>query len=160
MIFLLRDPVERAISNMEFSRMNGFETAAPEIALLRELENPSAVTAHDDAPISASPHAYLSRGQYADRLQPFFEVFGSDAITLLVTETLVGDAAQLRRVFASLGVDPSFVPPALGERVNQSDRQSGPAVPDAVRARLADYFRPGAERLASRHGVDISSWLL
>ena len=77
LIFLLRNPVERAYSNYLWMRRNGFETETFARALMleeqRERELPAALC-------YARPFAYFSRGQYgdhrdADHLAQFVRLF-------------------------------------------------------------------------------------
>jgi len=51
LIFLLRHPIDRAVSNINFSRMHGYEDAPLGTAILRELDSPNTVMSVDHAGI-------------------------------------------------------------------------------------------------------------
>ena len=79
LIVLLRDPVERALSQYFHSRRLGFEPLPLEDALAAEAERlqsaPGALRAADGRHKSHQEHSYLSRSRYraaAVRWQAFF----------------------------------------------------------------------------------------
>jgi hypothetical protein len=153
--FLLRDPVERAISNYNFSVMNGLEPLSLQDALDAEparLASQAAVSG-----TSVSPFAYATRGFYARYLEPWFAAFPARQIHLLTTEELIADPhATTARAVGSLGLQP---PPALhgtDRAINQAD-PAGDA-PEAIRRRLRSSFVEANRELAARYGVDIRSW--
>jgi hypothetical protein len=88
-IYLIRDPVERAISHYWHFVAAGRETLSPSRAL-RE---------RDD---------YLARSDYAYQIEPYLRRFGEDQVYLLTLEELQADPdGTLGRLFAWLGVDDS-----------------------------------------------------
>lgn len=80
LIFILREPVERAYSNYLWSQMNGWEhedfATALALEKQRERELPKKLR-------YVRPYAYFSRGLYADMLHPYFERFPRDQILCL-----------------------------------------------------------------------------
>lgn len=154
LFFMLRDPVERAISNYRFSHANGLEALPLEAALDAEAGRIADGAA---ASTSVSPYAYVARGRYADYLEPWFAHFPSDRIHLLVTERVVGSREALRDVFARLGVHGDVPLAGLDEPINHS-AASDPDVPDGVRDRLRAEFAASNRQLRDRHGVDIGAW--
>ena len=153
--FLLRDPVERAISNYNFSVMNGLETLPLEDALDAEstrIAGHAATTA-----TSVSPFAYVARGHYARYLEPWFERFPARQIHLLTTERLVADPqATIGSALRQLGLPPIASLTDADRAVNHSD-PAGDA-PPAVRERLAALFAESNRVLAARYGVDVGDW--
>ena len=155
LVFVLRDPVERAISNVAFSARNGFETQPLETALSRELDGALAQPA--DTNVSASPFAYLARGRYADLLEPYFARFPARNIRVVVSETLWRDRSALAALTEWLGADPARLGPRAGA-VNTADRDGLGEISPALRARLDDYFAASNARLEDAHGLDLSDW--
>ena len=155
-LFVLRDPIKRAISNVNFSRMHGFESHPIDEALLRELDQPDQVLGK--AGLSTSPQSYLWRSSYADMLGPWYDIFDPQKITLITSENVVGNLSTLQKVFSKLKVDNDFIPKGLTDVVNQSDKPSarGPS-PETYR-RLSDYFAPKNQLLERLYNLDISSW--
>src|SRR5919108_4032985 len=81
LIYLVRDPVQRAISQYHHHQAEGAETRPLEEALL-------------------DPHSqYISRSRYYDRLAPFLAHFDRQAIAIVGQEEL---AAQPRRTLRAL----------------------------------------------------------
>lgn len=150
-VFMLRDPVERAISNWRFSVANGRESLALEEALDAEPDRVSRATAD----VSVSPFAYVGRGLYARYLGPWRHHFG-DRMKLLVTEATVGDAGAVRDLLAWLGADASVAPAGLDAPVNVSG--PGDDVPAHVRTRLRAAFADANRALADGYGVDTGRW--
>jgi len=74
LIFLLRNPVDRAYSNYLWSRQNGLETETFERALALEEQRERDLAANLRY---ARPHAYFSRGLYARHLARFIASPGS-----------------------------------------------------------------------------------
>ena len=71
-LVLLRDPVQRALSNWRFSTDHGLETRPVEEALRADLDGEQP---WDPAATSVSPFAYVRRGRYADHLPPWTSTF-------------------------------------------------------------------------------------
>jgi len=152
-LFLLRDPVERALSNYRFSVMNGLETLPLEEALACEPARAAAACSG----VSVSPFAYAARGHYVRHLDAWAEHLPRERMYLLTTEELVADtASSMRRVFESLQVDPEVALQDIGASVNAS----GPPeeASEAVRERLRAAFAESNRDLASRYGVSIGNW--
>ena len=150
-IFLLRDPVERAISNYRFSVENGIEKTPLADAIVREETRP-----YDRQSFSVSPFAYVTRGRYDDFIRRWEETAGRDRIRIIVLEQLVRDPRVLEELYRWLGVEASFKPVLPPDRPNEST--SAVHVSPAIRRRLAEAFQESNRRLQERYGVDISFW--
>ena len=149
-IALLRDPVERAVSNYWFSVEHGFEKRPPEEAL-----DPAAESDDRVPGVSASPFAYLKRGRYLGFLDAYAEVIGAGQLMVLQTERLVQDASTWDEVQRFLKVEVNE-PPTAGERANAVPRER--PVTEATLQKLAAYFAPHNAALAQRYRVDLSRW--
>lgn len=145
-IVLLRDPVERAVSNWRFSTANGLETR-PLMTALRE--NLTASQAWDPRTSSVSPFAYLERGRYAHYLKPWAAAFPT-SLQVLFLDDLKHDDDVLVRLFEGLGVDPGFRPHDRGRLVNES-RGSQPDVPAEMLERMRQYFAESDAALTQWH---------
>lgn len=146
LIFVLREPVSRAYSNFLWSRMNGLEAEDFAAALDLEAERERSLPAKLRY---ARPHAYFSRGLYADLLQPWLALFPRENILLLPLDLLEASAgAFLARAHAFLGVaERPGDAEGLG-LVNLAREEEGAVLPPEVRRRLeAAYAEPG-RRLA------------
>lgn len=145
-VAVLRDPVARAVSNWRFSSDNGLETRPLAVALRETLAEPRD---WDPAATSVSPYAYLERGRYVDYLEPWLERFPGGHLLLL--QDLLDDEAAVGRLYAGLGVDATFRPPAAGDPVNESSQPTPPLPADLVEE-LREFFRDSDDELARRIG--------
>lgn len=149
-IAVLRDPVERAVSNYWFSVQHGFEKRPPEEAL-----DPAAESDEKVAGVSASPFAYLKRGRYLGFLDSYAGVVGADKLLVLQTERLVQDAATWEEAQRFLKLEPDRVP-THEERANAVPRER--PVAEATLRALAAYYAPHNAELARRYRLDLGLW--
>jgi sulfotransferase family protein len=131
---ILRDPVERVPSAMN--------------RLLARGRNQRA--AMSGAVSSALPVSALRRAQ---------ALFGPARLLVLQYERCRAQpAAEIARTYRFLGIDDTYEPPSLRDRVNSLVHQVGPLRPDE-RARLVDYFAADVVELATLFPeVDVSLW--
>ena len=153
LVVILRNPIDRAVSNYRFSVANGLERDPMDVALSRELEGrrPEAVSG-----VSVSPFAYLGRGRYIDHLIRYEEQFGTGRLHIVLFEELIERPDTIGTLYHRLGVDPSFRP----GRTNAVNATVGkpPDLSQALLGRLRRYFRSANLELAERFEVDISRW--
>ena len=142
-VVVLRDPVQRALSNWRFSTDHGLETRDLEEALRADLDREQP---WDPGASSVSPFAYVRRGRYVDHLPAWTSAF-PDSTHVLFLEELLADPAVLTGLVASLGVDPDLTPPPAHEPVNESSVDR-PVLGEALRGTLEAYFAPGNAALA------------
>ncbi|WP_148574247.1 sulfotransferase family protein [Nocardioides caldifontis] len=158
LVFVLREPAARTVSNYRWSVMNGMEDEEFERAL--ELEEEREATVPTDLRY-ARPHAYASRSRYATLLRPWLDRFPRDHVLVLRFEELVGDpGAATARVHRFLGVEPR---PALVDDVDLDpatvNPSSGPWTPDpATLRRLRRQFAEENEVLAAMLGPEFEPW--
>ncbi len=143
----LRDPVRRAVSNWRFSHHHGVEERPLAQALAESLVGPRD---WDPERSSVSPFAYLERGRYADYLEPWFAAFPGQVHVRFLEEHLT-DPTTIRELYAALGVDAGYAPPAPERPVNQSPG-AAPALDPELERRLRGYFADSDTRLSERLG--------
>lgn len=156
LVFILREPAERAWSNYLWSRMNGMESETFEQALALEESRERELVPERRF---SRPHAYFSRGLYADLLQPWFELFPRQDILCLRCEDIASQPRQLAERlhhFLRVALRPQDAD-GLGV-INPADRE-GAQQPAAetfglLRARYAEPNR----RLARLVGPDFDIW--
>ena len=187
LIFILRDPVDRAYSHYWHQVRYGLESYSFEEALQQEprrLREGFAALRH---------YSYVARGRYAEQLKRFAARFDRTQILILRTEELrSGLPAVCRRVAEFLQLDPSGFTPhhpdglhqnssrlprsrwlqqriapltetapwvfALADRINTRPARYPPMSP-STRLRLHSVFAEDMARLATTWGVDTSGWL-
>lgn len=115
LIYIVRDPVERIISNYQHYLASGRETRSLDDAMESTLGN---------GPPPPRPHFYMERSSYFLQISQFLEYYGRDQLLLLSQERLLEDCAStLRRVFRFLGVDDGFTSAVFGRRFYQTSRK-------------------------------------
>ncbi len=149
-VALLRDPVQRAVSNWRFSTDNGLETRPLETALR---ENLTGEATWDPGSTSVSPFAYLERGRYVDYLAPWFAAFPASTHVHFLQD-LLSEGAALGALYGGLGVDPTFRPAGRDEPVNQS-QEPVPDLPGDLIILLEEYFAASNAALSQLLGRDL-----
>lgn len=184
LIYMVRDPVDRAVASYVEERFHGLESRPVEEAFA-DVEDPY--------------NPYVAASRYAEQLSPFLARFPSEQVLVLGMGDLGRDpAATLRRTFAFLGVDPDVavdtstrhndrgakieyggaagalrrswagrvvrrMPPGLKQRVSAPARRMltrpitaelSPATAERLRAAL----RPDAVRFRELTGLEFADW--
>ena len=153
-LFILRDPIERAISNYWFSVSNGLETMPMSDAFLHENER---VLMHAQARVSVSPYAYLRRGLYVDYISMYERLFPPSNMKILLHEEFVGSITLAQELYAFLGVAPGFIPSAFHQVFNKGEKGDSTLAPD-LEDYLMQYFAESNERLATRYDMNLAEW--
>jgi len=140
LVYLVRDPVDRALSQYRHHRAEGSETRPLDEALLDRNSQ------------------YVARGRYHERLLPFLEHFGRRQIAIVAREEMLTQRrSTLRSLFGLLGVDQDFWAIDLERLWNASEGRS-PGVGKPLRERLADALVDDADRLRELAGRDFPGW--
>lgn len=154
LIFLLREPADRAWSNYLWSRMNGLEDQDFGDALALEEQRDAEV---DEDLRYAHPHAYASRGFYAELLTPWFRLFERDRILCLRYEDIATEPGRLvTRVHSFLDL-PARPRDGWGLGIiNPSERTERPD--PEVMAQLRERFEEPNQRLHRLLGRSSPLW--
>jgi hypothetical protein len=155
LIFLLREPADRAFSNYVWSRMNGLETedfgTALRLEEQREKELPDRLR-------FARPFSYFSRGLYADLLAPYLLRFPQEQILVLRFEDIAMRAEHLaKQVHRFLGIQPR-PDDAAGLGVVNPSEKGGVPFDEAIRRELLSRYAEPNRRLAAILGPDFEPW--
>jgi Sulfotransferase domain len=155
LIFMLREPAERAYSNYLWTRMNGLETESFETALALEAERELMLPPNLK---NARPYAYFSRGLYADLLQPFFDRFPRDRILCLKFEEIVANPEALAAAtHRFLGIRPRPGDATLLGVINASEKEDEP-MPSALKHALQVRYSEANTKLGTLLGRDFEIW--
>jgi hypothetical protein len=153
-IILMRDPIQRAISNYWFSVKNGLESWSLEQALLADA---SQRQGYDPRQISTNPFDYLRRGLYISFIEVYDAFFPAEQIHGLLYEEIVGNLTQAQALYAFLGVSAEYAPVNLDRIINEGDKREDSISP-AMREYLVNYYAEANGRLAARFGFDLAKW--
>jgi hypothetical protein len=154
LILILRDPVERAISQwaMEFSR--GAEPEVFEIAIEREREYLNRGEQH-------RVRSYIGRGFYGVQIRRLLRYFSRERMLLLKQDDLLTEHQKtLRRVYAFLGVEePAYLP---NQRIVHSAEKRAllPGIQPGIREELRRVFVSDLEDVERITGLDLGKWMV
>ena len=159
LIVLLRDPVERALSQYFHSRRLGFEPLPLEQALAVESERlqsaPAVLRAADGTHKSHQEHSYLSRSRYELQLPAWEALYPAAQLLVLRSEDLFSRPAEIwMRVLEFLGL-PGCPLPDLASPANAGQGESS-AVSQEVRQHLRELLQPTYAWAAERYGLEWS----
>ena len=138
-IFVLRDPVERAISHYFHEVRMGRETLPIEDAMRLEERRLDAARRAGPAGVETSMHAnYAARGRYHEQVARYFSLFTEERVLVVNSRTLFEDPAECyAAITAFLGLPPQDVGDSFPARNQGGNRTE---VPSEVRSYLADQF--------------------
>lgn len=149
LVFILRDPVTRAYNNYLWSKTNGIETEDFATALKLEEEREATV---EPRLRYARPHAYVSRGFYADLLGNYFKLFPKQQVLCLKYESLAEDQISfLTRLHEFLGVEKRPEDAQL-EVINRAQGEQSETLDLALRDRLQRLYAEPNTRLTTLIG--------
>lgn len=153
LVFLLRNPAERAYSNYLWSKRNGLETESFARAL--ELESARESTLKPQYRY-ARPFSYFSRGLYAEMLEPWLQHFQRQNILVLRSKDVAHDPrAVVERLHEFLGVAP--LPAVADELGIINSARTEETLPGADRSALENLclrYRESNVRLAGLLGPE------
>jgi sulfotransferase family protein len=156
LIFILREPVERAWSNYLWTRMNGLETEDFETAVGLEEERERN---YPERLRFARPHSYVSRGMYADLLRPYFARFAREQILVVKFEDIIDAPRDLAvAIHDFLGIAPRPNDADGIGVINPSEKLDDDVLPNPVRAQLARRYEEPNRQLAALLESTFQMW--
>jgi len=155
LLFIVREPVERAYSNYLWSRKNGIEDLTFEQAVELEGRRPDPMPPEKSY---ARPFDYLSRGDYGKFASAYFEKFGRERVRFFLYEDIERRPEELvRDIQAFLNVNPLDLGVRASDLVN-SARDAGPPLDPKTRKDLRRRMLSSVLRFGDISGLDISTW--
>jgi len=125
LVYLVRDPLERIASHYVHLRAAGLERRTFEQA------------------VAAPDSEYVTRSRYARQLEPFLRCFSQERVLVETRERLLNDRlGTLKRIFAFVGVDDSFVSTDF-DRIWEQTEGKGRGYSVAFRAAMRVKGRAG-----------------
>ena len=155
LLFIVREPVQRAYSNYLWSKRNGLETLSFREAIRLEGARQNPLGAEREY---ARPFDYLRRGRYGMFAERYYERFGRNLVKFVRYEDLENRPTDLmQEVQDFIGVVPVEMHAQSLGRINAA-RDTGEPLDEQfgseLRQRLADEVR----RFAAITGLDVSPW--
>jgi len=146
-IFILRDPVERCISNYLFSVENGLEKRKLAEAVFSK-DSP------EYSSISVSPFDYVGRSKYVLYLDRFLRGVDSKNFKILIAERFARDPSYRSEFMSWLGVE--FKGADYPHENSAANFLGDDEI--TVRERLYSEFHEHNKLLSERYNLDISDW--
>jgi hypothetical protein len=139
LLYLVRDPVDRAVSQYAHHQRDGTERRPVEEAVL-------------------DPESqYLARSRYAERLDPFLEHFDPGQVHIVVQERLLHHRAEeMAKVYQHVGVDPGWRGGRLDRRVHVGGNR--PQVGRRLREALMERLHDDVGRLQLLVDDELEEW--
>jgi hypothetical protein len=151
-IFILRNPTQRAISNYFFSKKHGIENRSLEDVFLNKVSAPKL-----NISISVDPFDYIKRSLYVELLKNFINFFDKSQVKILIFEKLINNDYDLNKeLYGYLDVSNFQNNVDLTKTVNASNRDFD--VPRNITHYLDDYFKPSILKLEELYGLDCKKW--
>ena len=148
MIVLLRDPVERALSQVFHARRLGFEALEVADALAAEPERLASGSAY-----SLQKHSYVARSRYLEQLDRYEAHFPRRQLLVLKSEDLFANTIKVwEKVQRFLKLRPIPLPqeiPHANAGSNEAEKVS-----DAVRNQLKYELEATVSGVKERYGID------
>jgi LPS sulfotransferase NodH len=155
LLFVAREPVQRAYSNYLRTRQNGFETLTFEEAIEREgaREDPFGPGRE-----YVRPFDYLYRGRYATFAERYYAHVGRESVKFVLYEDLERRPRDvMTEIQEFVGVEPMPLDAQALGRINAA-RERPDAIEPALESRLRDRMRDEVRRFAAVTGLDVSVW--
>ena len=154
-VFLLRNPIDRAYSNYLWTKQNGLESESFTVALKLEERRERELSAELRY---ARPFSYFSRGLYARHLEPYFEYFPREQILVMLQEDIAADPYSVACKFQSFLRVNHLPQLAVGLGLVNAVLARDVVMEPELRAILAGRYREPNQHLASLLGRDLQSW--
>lgn len=155
LVFIFRDPVQRAWSQWKMEYARGWETQAFAWAI-REGR------ARVDSPEAPGHHrvfSYVERGFYGRQLRRVHELFGRDQVLLLRSEDLADEPdATLATLCAFVGAAPPSGPVTRRRELVAKDIDYGQAITPADIAYLRNLYAEDMADFAALSGLRVGHW--
>jgi hypothetical protein len=154
LVFILRNPVDRAYSNYLWSRLNGHETEDFQTALELEDRRDRELPEHLKF---ARPFSYFTRGLYADLLAPYFARFSREQILVLRFEDIRSSRDIAERLHRFLGVSARPNDADGLAAINPSGKGDA-TIDENIRRQLCVRYAEPNRRLEAMLGPGFEPW--
>lgn len=158
LVALLRDPVERTLSQYFHARRHGYEDLDLASALEAEEERirgaDAVVSAADGFHYSYQKHTYLSRSRYDEQLQRYLKYFPKRQLLVMRSEDLFNRLEQCwDPLLRFIGAEPQPLPEALPH--SNSGQGEAALIPLSLKRELRARLEPTYQWLEHEYNI---SW--
>ncbi len=154
LIVLLRDPVERALSQLFHSKRLGFEPLEPQEALRAEvgrLRDANSIIQCGGWHLSHQEHSYIARSRYEVQLARYESLFANKQILILRSEDLFANPYSVwSRLQSFLGLSEIPLPSVLPKNTGRGEAAS---VPPELRVYLREQLHATYVAMKNLYGI-------
>ena len=150
-VFILADPVDRAISNYKFSFENGLETRSIEDVFINNVSIDSS-----EYDTSVNPFDYKQRGIYHEFIESYYSNFPKENIKIIIREEFTNDIDAIQNLYKFLEVDDTFIPSSINKVVNSS--KSKIKISNDIVESLSKYYKQPNKNLEKLLDRDLNLW--
>lgn len=148
LIMILRNPVERALSNYFFSKQNKLEKRSLEQVFIEETPPPNY-----SATISTNPFNYIERGKYINYIKEYVNYIDLQKIYITSLECLLEEKNEIINLFRFLNVSKNEPIGKINHKINESrDKEE---VSTEIIDKLQEIYKPFNNELFSFLGRKI-----
>jgi len=145
MIVLLRDPVERAISQMLHSRKRGFELLKPQEAFAAEHSRMKTGGIY-----SLQKHSYISRSKYLEQMDRYESIFDRKQILVIKSEELFSEnSTSLDQIRKFLGLN---ILKGMDKIKKSNEGTNYMAIEKKLKEKLQEELESTAKGIRERYG--------
>ena len=154
LIFIFRDPIERAWSQWRMERARGLETQSFAWCVRQGRER----LAYSETPGFHRVRSYVERGFYGSQVERLLRLFNRDQVLFLRSEDLEDDAGRvLAQVCDFIGA-PAPVGPITPRRERVGAEVGGAGMSPDDTAMLRQIFDPEMEAFTDLTGLQVARW--
>lgn len=153
LIFILRNPVNRAISNYYFNQEQiGKNKKTLAEVIEREIKKINKIfdQGRDIVKEYSGKVGFISAGLYVYYIEKWLQLFPREQVLFLQTETLAKEPASvMEKVFSFLNLPPHTI-----TQYPHKNTSSYPPVDDQLKLKLAEFYQPHNQKLQEYLGIN------
>jgi len=155
LIFLLRNPIQRALSNYWFSVENGLENKNLLFAIKNEKNRVNKTSFNN---ISDHPYKYLRRGEYIRYINNYRKYFNFEQMLFIKSENLFNDCkSTLKKIYNFLDIKQYFKIKEIGKKINSAYRKKEVLDKNLIDY-MIEYFEKPNKKLEKLTGINWKTW--
>ncbi|WP_289027926.1 sulfotransferase domain-containing protein [uncultured Paraglaciecola sp.] len=153
LIFILRNPIERAYSHWNMNKELGWVNGTFEDVF--EVERNGH---HQTRPLQNKRHSYIDRGMYSEQIRRFKRIFEQSNILILTSDELKQDRlATINKTCQFLNVSENH---SMDESLLKAhSRNYNDVLTNKMRLKLQKLYRHEIRQLNNEFGINTLSWL-
>lgn len=140
-IYILRDPILRAISNYNFTVENGGGVESLDINQALTLEAEQRCEKFDNTKFTTCPVRHIGKGEYINKIEMLHKYFPKEQVLILIHEEIIGNLNAIQSVYNYVGASSDFIPTQLNNFINAGVRLKANKIEEMISAETLDYLK-------------------